>query len=104
MSNTISRSDLLEAVSEMNTDELKELTEVIQVRRDHLIRQKARSFSVGDRVRARDLRKTNEWAGVHEGTITKVNQKTANVTFKHPIHGHNAPWKVYLHHLELIED
>lgn len=104
MSNTLSPSDLLEAVSEMDMDDLNELIDIVKVRRDHLIRNKANKFLVGDRVRAHNLRKRNEWAGVHEGTITKINRKTADVTFPHPISGRDHRWKVYLHNLEKVED
>lgn len=104
MSNTISRSDILESIAEMDMNDLREVIDIVNTRKRHLAERAARNFSVGDKVRTSKLRKTNEWAGVHEGVITKVNRKTANVTFPHPIHGYDAKWKVYMTSLEKIED
>lgn len=69
MNNLVTKAT--ELVYQMNNDQLNQLVEAIQLKRQYLTKQATRSFLVGDTVRFKSS-KTNT---IKTGTITKVARK-----------------------------
>lgn len=69
-------SEVLEAVAQMDREDLNQLAEMIQIRRRHISEQKKVNFKVGDTVRF-DVGPRR--GGVLTGTLKKKNPKKAKV-------------------------
>lgn len=96
----MNRSDLLESVAEMNFRDLRELDELIEVRRKRLMD----TLTEGQRVKVAGLRKTNEWRGEHEGTIKNIKRTKMVVSIPHPINGHTVNWNLTPHAIAEVLD
>ena len=85
MNNQVS-STILEAIAEMDSDQLNQVAEMIQIRRRHIAEKNRVNFKVGDHVRVtRPLRKRGPWSrGVFEGNLVKKNPKRAKVEISNP--------------------
>lgn len=85
--------DVLNAIRNMNNDDLIEVIRAVKDRRNWLARSTARSLTVGDRVRFDAGRR-----GFVVGAVTKVNPK--NILVKQD--GGFTTWKVQASLLEKI--
>jgi hypothetical protein len=88
------KSDILEAIAEMNSADLTQVVEMVQIRRRHLAEKVKVNFRVGDTVRVtRPLRKRGPWSrGVHSGELIKKNPKKAQVKIPNPNGYGNTIW------------
>ena len=68
MSNLVTKS--VELIYQMNNEQLKEVAEAIQLKRQYLAKQAIRNFVVGDMVQF-----TGKTGGKINATVEKVNKK-----------------------------
>ena len=68
MSNLVTKS--VELIYQMNSEQLKEVAEAIQLKRQYLAKQAIRNFVVGDMVQF-----TGKTGGRINATVRKVNKK-----------------------------
>jgi len=68
MSNLVTKS--VELIYQMNNEQLKEVAEAIQLKRQYLAKQAIRNFVVGDMVQF-----TGKTGGKVNATVEKVNKK-----------------------------
>jgi len=69
MSNLVTKS--VELIYQMNSDQLKEVAEAIQLKRQYLAKQAIKNFIVGDMVQFT----SNRTGGKVNATVEKVNKK-----------------------------
>ena len=93
MSNLVTKAS--ELIYQMDGDQLKQVVEAIQLKRQFLAKQAIRNFIVGDMVQF-----TGKTGGTINATVEKVNKKYVIVS----AHIGGQKWRVPAAHLKKLSD
>tara|TARA_B100001057_G_scaffold200479_1_gene201162 strand:- start:1527 stop:1826 length:300 start_codon:yes stop_codon:yes gene_type:complete len=94
MSNNVTKA--VEAIYKMDNDELSQVIEAVQLKRQFLSKEAIRNFVVGDMVQFT----SNRTGGKVNATVEKVNKKYVIVS----AHIGGQKWRVPASHLKKLSD